>query len=245
MLDVIRTLRVPSWSQSAAPYPVPCIRKVSGCLTNAVFFVSSPLTSSRTLLLRIFGPSSNTLISRRRELRVLHALSSKFNLGPRVYGTFANGRLEEYFDSVTLTSSDIREPRISAYIGARMAEFHGVDVATIEEQSHGNSMEIGVRKNVHSWLPHARNVLALPAFTPAIREELDLERFKTKWENYVKWLETAGALDARPVFCHNDAQYGNLLRLNKVEEGAPEHHQVRVVLPYVVFCLSQTTFAGL
>jgi len=214
-----------------APHPVPCIRKVSGCLTNAVFFVSSPLTSSRTLLLRVFGPSSSTLISRPRELRVLHALSSKFNLGPRIYGTFTNGRLEEYFDSVTLTSSDIREPRISAYIGARMAELHGVDVATIEGQSHGSNIEIGVRKNVDSWLPHARNVLALPAITPAIRKELDLDRFQTKWENYVQWLKTAGALDARPVFCHNDAQYGNLLRLNKVEENTPEHHQVRVVIP--------------
>ena len=130
-----------------------------------------------------------------------------------------------------------------------MAELHGVDVATIEGQSHGRSnIEIGVRKNVHSWLPHARSVLALPAITPAIRKELDLDRFQTKWDNYVKWLKTAGALDARPVFCHNDAHYGNLLRLNNVEEGTPEHHQVRVVIPSSLtlsFCLSQTTFAGL
>ena len=113
-----------------------------------------------------------------------------------------------------------------------MAELHGVDVATIEGQSDGRNIELGVRKNVHSWLPHAQSVLALPSITPAIRKELDLERFQTKWENYVKWLKLAGALDARPVFCHNDTQYGNLLRLNKVEEGTPEHHQVRVVLPY-------------
>ena len=129
-----------------------------------------------------------------------------------------------------------------------MAELHGVDVATIEGQSHGSNIEIGVRKNVHSWLPHARSVLALPAIIPAIRKELDLDRFQTKWENYVKWLKTAGALDARPVFCHNDAHYGNLLRLNNVEEGTPEHHQVRVVIPSSLtlsFCLSQTTFAGL
>lgn len=228
LLDILRILRVPSWSQTAAPHPVPCIQKVSGSLTNAVFFVSSPSTSSRTLLLRVYGPSSGSLISRRRELQVLHVLSSKFNLGPRIYGTFTNGRLEEYFDSVALTASDIREPRIGAYIGARMAELHSVDIATIEWQSHGSNIEIGVQKNVHSWLPHARSVLALPAITPAIRKELDLDRFQAKWESYTKWLKTAH-FDAHPVFCHNDAQYGNLLRLNNVEEGTPEHHQIIVV----------------
>lgn len=128
-----------------------------------------------------------------------------------------------------------------------MAELHGVDVATIEGQSHGSNSEIGLRKNVHSWLPHARSVLALSAITPAIRKELDLERFQTKWENYVKWLKMAGALDAHPVFCHNDAQYGNLLRLNEVKEGLPEHHQVRVVLPssLTLSFAYQTDFAGL
>lgn len=226
LLDIIKTLRVPSWSSKATPHPVLCIRKVSGSLTNAVFFVSSPSTSSRTLLLRVYGSSSGPLISRRRELQVLHILSSRSKLGPRIYGTFTNGRLEEYFDSVTLTASDIREPRISAYIGARMAELHSVDVATIEEQSHGSIIEIGVRKNVHSWLPHARSVLALPAIAPAIRKELDLDRFELKWGGYMKWLKRVH-LDARLVFCHNDAQYGNILRLNKVEEDTPDHHQVR------------------
>ncbi|KAI9509059.1 kinase-like protein [Russula earlei] len=227
LLDILRILRVPSWSQ-AANHPVPCIQKVSGSFTNAVFFVSSPSTSSRTLLLRIYGPSTDSLISRTRELQLLHVLSSRYKLGPRIYGTFTNGRLEEYFDSVTLTAVDIREPRISAYIGARMAELHGVDVTAIDGQSHGSNIKIGVCKNVHSWLPHARAVLALPAIAPAIRKELDLDRFHSKWESYMKWLKNQH-IDSHPVLCHNDAQYGNILRLNRVEEGTPEHHQIIVV----------------
>ena len=186
--------------------------------------MSSPSTSSRTLLLRVYGPSSGTLIPRLRELQLLHKLSSRSKLGPRIYGTFTNGRLEEYFDSVTLTASDIREPRISAYIGARMAELHGVDVKIIEGQSHSN-LEIGVRRNVHSWLPHARDVLALPEITPAIRKELDLDKFQMRWGSYMRWLKTTH-VDAHPVLCHNDAQYGNILRLNSVEKGSPEHRQV-------------------
>ena len=204
---------------------------MSGSLTNAVFFVSLPSTSSRTLVLRIYGPSSGLLIPRQRELQVLHVLSSTYKLGPCIHGTFTNGRIEEYIDSATLTATDIREPQISAYIGARMAELHGVDLKIIEGQSHGNNLEIGVRKNVQAWLPHARDVLGLPAISPAIRKELDLDRFQIKWESYLRWLKTTG-VDAHPVLCHNDTQYGNILRLNSVEEGKPEHHQVR---PSIVF----------
>ncbi|KAI9460624.1 kinase-like protein, partial [Lactarius psammicola] len=226
LLDILRILRVPSWSHATGPNPIPSIKKVSGSLTNAVYFVSSP--SSRTLLLRVYGPSSGSLISRPRELHVLHVLSSRYKLGPRIYGTFTNGRVEEYFDSVTLKATDIREPRMSGHIGARMAELHSVDVATVERVSRGSSVEIGVRKNVQSWLPPARGVLSLPGITPAIRNELDLDVFQNKWESYMKWLKDT-RVDARPVFCHNDAQYGNILRLNKAVEGVPDHHQIIVV----------------
>jgi choline kinase len=121
----------------------------------------------------------------------------------------------------------MREPQISEYIGARMAELHSVDVATIEGSSRGSKVEIGVRKNVQSWLPHARDVVALPAITPAIRKELDLDTFQTKWERYMRWLKDA-QVGSRPVFCHNDAQYGNILHLNSAKGITPEHHQVRL-----------------
>jgi len=119
-----------------------------------------------------------------------------------------------------------------------MAELHGVDIATIEGQSRGSNIEIGVCKNVHSWLPHARAVLALPAITPAVRKELDLDRFQTKWASYMKWIKAAHVDASHLVFCHNDAQYGNILRLNKVEKSTPEHHQVRlsfvISLPHIL-----------
>ena len=115
-----------------------------------------------------------------------------------------------------------------------MAELHGVDLKIIEGQSHGSNLEIGVRKNVQSWLPHARDVLALPAISPAIRNEFDLDRFQIKWESYIRWLKAAH-VDTHPVLCHNDAQYGNILHLNSMEEGKPEHHQVRPFHHYLPF----------
>ncbi|KAF5384729.1 hypothetical protein D9757_006211 [Collybiopsis confluens] len=236
LLDCIRALNIPSWTRPKISVQDIQIFKVSGSLTNAVFFVSCPtMKDVHTLLLRIYGPSSDSLISRPRELRTLHILSSRYNLGPKVYGTFQNGRMEEYFPSKTLTAEEMRNPQISRWIGARMAELHSVPIDVIEEtlpknSGEGRGWELGAKKNVRSWLPHVRDVLVHSNMPQTIRDEIDLEKFKREWESYLQWL--ANVDDARSgsrrVFAHNDTQYGNLLRLEGVKVGAP-HRQLIVV----------------
>lgn len=225
---------MPHWSSHALEPQSIEINKVSGSLTNAVFFVSCTSHPLPKLLLRIYGPSSGTLISRPRELHTLHVLSSQYHIGPRVYGTFENGRIEEYFDSSALTASDLRDPTTSSWIGARMAELHQVDISDVEEptllRASGEVREsqLGARKNVESWIAPAREVLALPTVTDAIRRELNLEAFEAEWKEYMLWLKAeekvVGA--SRRVFAHNDTQYGNLLRMNTPASGSAEHRQV-------------------
>ena len=206
-------------------------------MTNAVFFVLCPsVPKTRTLLLRIYGPSSGNLISRPRELHTLHVLSSKYHIGPRVYGTFENGRVEEYFDSSALTAADIRDPEISSWIGARMAELHGVDIDAVDYDAQGadgpeRGVQLGVKKNVKSWLAAAREVLTLPGAPADVRERLDLDRFELEWQRYMQWMnqKEKGEGASRRVFSHNDTQYGNLLRLRTLKEGQSSHRQVREV----------------
>lgn len=211
---------------------------MSGALTNAVFFVSCPsVSSARTLLLRVYGPSSGSLISRTRELHTLHVLSSVYKIGPRVYGTFENGRIEEYFDSVTLTAEDIRDPRISRWIGARMAELHSVDIDVVDQAPEVPG-DITIAINVKSWLGYAKKVLKLPAVPSTIRQELDLPRFKKEWEKYLSWaLQRQHTIGSQRVFAHNDAQYGNLLRLNNDVDGVDEHRQVSEIFITVFILL--------
>nr|GAT49712.1 choline kinase [Mycena chlorophos] len=225
LLDCLRKLSVPSWTDPGIQPQDLRISKVSGSLTNAVFFVSSSL--ARTVLLRIYGPSSGSLIERASELRTLHVLSSQYHIGPRVFATFANGRIEEYFESTTLTASDLREPKISRWIGARMAELHSVDIEVVE----GPGWEIAVKEKHRSWLVAAREVLALPLVSDALRQELDLDAFERDWDRYMRWLPSVDDIHkgSRRVFAHNDAQYGNLLRLSKRNENIPEHRQIIVV----------------
>lgn len=232
LLDTLQMLQVPSWSNTEITPRSLQIHKVSGSLTNAVFFVSCPsIKGTAIVLLRIYGPSSGSLISRPRELHTLHVLSSRYHIGPRVFGTFENGRVEEYFESTTLTPSDLRDPKISHWIGARMAELHSVDIEVVEETSpetrgEGKGWEIGAKKNVKSWLGPAQEVLALPSVSEAIRKEFDLNSFNKEWHRYMQWLSKVDDVHngSRRVFAHNDAQYGNLLRLTK--GGIVDHRQV-------------------
>ncbi|KAF9243866.1 choline kinase cytoplasm [Melanogaster broomeanus] len=238
LVSLLVALRVPVWSTAQVDPTSLSIRKVSGSLTNAVYFVSYPPSSPvPTLLLRIYGSSSGSLISRSHELHTLHILSSRYHIGPRIYGTFSNGRIEEYFDSVTLGPTDLRDNTISRWIGARMAELHSVELSAVEgpltiSSLEGKSWEIGVKKNVKTWLPIAREVLAHPNVDESDRLALSLDIFCEKWARYMRWVshaeKTEGA--SRRVFAHNDAQYGNLLRLTgKLAEGTPEHRQIVVV----------------
>ena len=164
---------------------------------------------------------------------MLHILSSCYGIGPRVYGTFANGRVEQYFESEALTSEQMRDPQVSAWIGMRMAELHRVDLRTVAAEPDGE-LE-GVRCAVRSWLGPAREVVRLAQAQTRGRAGaavagLQLERFAEEWETYWAWLmrweRTHGRCER--VFSHNDTQYGNLLRLKSLRAGEPAHHKVRM-----------------
>jgi choline kinase len=242
-LEIIHEHGVSSWITVSDPTSLKVV-KVAGSLTNAVFFVSapSPVSSTvslpivvpRTLLLRIYGPSSGELISRPRELHVLHVLSSQYRIGPRVWGTFANGRIEEFFDSEALTATSMRDPATSSYIGMRMAELHSVDLSAVEGSPHpleaeGKTWDIAARRNVRDWLAPAKGVLAMPCVPDKVARQFDLDGFMTVWTRYSDWLEAFEKRTGKSqrVFCHNDAQYGNLLRVTHPDKALPEHRQVR------------------
>ncbi|KAJ2928823.1 hypothetical protein H1R20_g8209, partial [Candolleomyces eurysporus] len=234
LLKIVSTLQIQSWTDTQIKAEDIVLQRVSGAFTNAVFFVSYKNSSKvSTVLLRIYGPSSGFLISRPRELHILHKLSSVYRIGPRVLGTFENGRLEEYFDSTTLTAEDIRDPLISRWIGARMAEFHSVDMEVVCPPSdipEAGIWKPSVETNVSSWLPYAHEVLSLPSVRREVALDLDITRFEKDWNIYLEWLSKVE--DKRSgsamVFGHNDAQYGNLLRLTDALE-ADEHRQIVIV----------------
>lgn len=212
------------------------IEKVSGSLTNAVFFVHNT-AFHETLLLRIYGPSTSSLISRRNELHMLHVLSTRYGIGPRVHGTFLNGRVEQYFDSTALSAKEMRDPVVSGWIGRRMRELHGVDVrgVLLPEDGESTLFEEGVRRNVKKWIEPAKRVEAVLRGRDERVKLIDLKRFEREWEEYWDWLmnwEKKHGKSER-VFAHNDTQYGNLLRLKNSEmEG---HKRVSRLIYFILY----------
>ncbi|KAF8321755.1 kinase-like protein [Clavulina sp. PMI_390] len=241
-------LRIKTWTSPNLEAKGVKIVKVAGSLTNAVFFASYPTAAGgvgpRTLLVRIYGPSSGSLISRPHELRTLHMLSSVYGIGPRVFGTFGNGRVEEYFQSSALTPEDLRDPQTSRWVARRMRELHRVDIEIVSGEEWNDPSLLAIRRNVSDWYAPATECLDL--FTPEssiaadmdeshpwwrIKEEIDIERFYREWRAYLDWLkewEKTHSVSNR-VFAHNDTQYGNLLRLERPKDNIPNHHKIIVV----------------
>ncbi|KAI5783652.1 choline kinase-like protein [Geopyxis carbonaria] len=216
------------------------VERISGALTNAVYMVTPPAdvpascASSTTslpltatprqppapLLLRIYGPQVSHLIDRDTELSILRRLARN-HIGPRMLGTFENGRFEQFFTARTLTKADIRLPPTSRHIAKRLKELHtGIDLLS-HERAAGPIVWVNWKK----WAPRARTVMGGEgSWWPA---------FETAVDRYRTWLSITRGGD-RLVFAHNDTQYGNILRLQASGKSPllmpeNEHRQLVVI----------------
>ena len=210
IVSCIEQLRIPKWgskiSQNKLDIKKLKLNKISGAMTNAIFKVEYSKLPS--LLLRIYGPNVDTIIDREYELKVLARLSLK-DIGPKLYGCFANGRFEEFLEnSTTLSRNDIRDWKTSARIARRMKELHAhVPLTKSEKQGIPISW-----KKVSQWLQVLQDSkwdqlepekFAKVFSVPTMQDLKDVVGLYEKWINEND--------DSELCFCHNDAQYGNLL----------------------------------
>lgn len=179
---------------------------------------------NRKLLLRIYGPQVEHLIDRDAELQILRRLARK-RIGPRLLGTFNNGRFEEFFNAQTLTFDDLRVPETSKQIAKRMRELHeGIELLRSERE--GGPF---VWKNWDKWVNRCEQIVTW--LDQQVREGNDgrtlpsSEAWKKRgyvcgveWpifrrmiEKYRKWLEEhyggLQSINQRLVFAHNDVSF--------------------------------------
>lgn len=269
IVRLAHTMGIKGWRK----FPKECagdidVVRLSGALTNAVYVVTPPANlppppraedgsytlvprrSPQKLLLRIYGPQVEHLIDREKELQILRRLGRK-NIGPKVLGTFNNGRFEQYFEARTLTPEDLRYPDTMKSIAKRMRELHdGIELE--KEEREGGPM---VLKNWDKWVDRCEQVISwldkeiqsdhndAKAQSESWRRRgfvcgVPWPLFRRAVDHYRKWLEdTCGGADEikrQLVFAHNDTQYGNLLRLEPKSESplllpANEHKQLVVI----------------
>lgn len=178
------------------------------------------LTVLRKLLLRIYGPQVEHLIDREAELKILRRLAKK-RIGPRMLGTFTNGRFEEFFHARTLKPQDLRDPATSKQIAKRMRELHeGIEL--LDEERDGGPF---VWRNWDSWMERCEKVVTyidqqvmLESNGDSVVNQdfkkrglvcgTDWKFFKRTVEKYRAWLDEqyggADRLREQLVFAHND-----------------------------------------
>ncbi|KAL9128194.1 MAG: hypothetical protein Q9217_003094 [Psora testacea] len=271
IVRLTHTLKVPSWRRVPIEQAGEIdVERLSGALTNAVYVVSPPrdlpqtpgIVQARTtsvrlkkqphkLLLRIYGPQVEHLIDREGELQILRRLSRK-KIGPRLLGTFTNGRFEQFFNARTLTAKDLRIPDTSRQIAKRMRELHdGIEL--LEEEYEGGA---SIWRNWDKWVERCEEVISwldaqilangqAPARSKADNWKkrglicgVEWPVFSRAVREYRAWLydQEGGStgIKQKLVFAHNDTQYGNLLRLEPSGESplllpANEHKQLVVI----------------
>ncbi|TSK38336.1 Carnitine O-palmitoyltransferase 1, liver isoform [Bagarius yarrelli] len=102
---------------------------ISGGLSNLLFKCSlpdyvSPIGAEPScVLLRVYGAILQGVDSLVSE-SVMFAILAERELGPRLYGIFPEGRLEEYISSMCLSTEHLQRPDISGEIANKMARFH-------------------------------------------------------------------------------------------------------------------------
>ncbi|KAM3832727.1 choline/ethanolamine kinase isoform 2-T2 [Vipera latastei] len=196
-----------AWRRLAAPEQLGMV-PVSGGLSNLLYKCSLPdqvVTAEdepRQVLLRVYGIILQGVDSLVLE-SVMFAILAERALGPRLYGIFPQGRLEEYIPSRRLVTEDLPEPSISAEIAVKMARFHGMVMPFNKEPK----WMFGTMER------YLKQISELTFAQEAQRHKLNqLKAYNLEAE--MRSLRTL--LEATPspvVFCHNDVQEGNILLL--------------------------------
>ncbi|XP_064512928.1 choline/ethanolamine kinase isoform X1 [Pseudopipra pipra] len=184
------------------------IEPVSGGLSNLLYKCALPEhilsvgDEPRQVLLRVYGVILQGVDSLVLE-SVMFAILAERALGPRLYGVFPQGRLEQYIPSRRLRTEDLRDPGVSGEIAVKMSRFHGMVMPFNKEPK---------------WLFGTMEKYLKEISELSFTEKAQLEKFNLlKGYNLEEEMRSLrDLLESTPspvVFCHNDVQEGNILLL--------------------------------
>ncbi len=134
---------------------------------------------------------------------VMFAILAERCLGPKLYGIFPQGRLEQFIPSRRLDTGELSVPDISAEIAEKMATYHGMKMPFNKEPKWlFGTMEKYLNQVLRIKFTRESRVKKL---NKLLSYNLPLEM-----ENLRSLLESTSS---PVVFCHNDCQEGNILLL--------------------------------
>ncbi|PKA47070.1 ethanolamine kinase [Apostasia shenzhenica] len=177
------------------------IETVAGGITNLLLKVTVKDASGidASLTVRLYGPNTDLVIDRKRELQALPHLSAA-GFGARLLGLFSNGMVQSFINARTLENDDMWKPRIAAEIARQLREFHQVDVpGSREPQLWNDSFKFLKKAETLEFDDKKQQAKYKTISFNEIHEEI----------NALK--DLTDRLGAPVVFAHNDLLAGNLM----------------------------------
>ncbi|XP_017261049.1 choline/ethanolamine kinase [Kryptolebias marmoratus] len=190
---------------------------VSGGLSNLLYLCSLPdhvqcvAEEPHQVLLRVYGAILQGVDSLVLE-SVMFAILAERSLGPKLYGIFPQGRLEQYLPNTRMRTDQLSDPAVSAEIACKLAHFHEMVMPFNKEPK---------------WLFGTIDKY----MDQVLKINFVREAHQKKYKKLMKLdlpaeLESLHALLASTpspvVFCHNDVQEGNILMLEDEDHSLTE-----------------------
>ncbi|KAK4604357.1 hypothetical protein RGQ29_012743 [Quercus rubra] len=183
------------------------IETVSGGITNLLLKASVKEESGNdvSMTVRLYGPNTEYVINRERELQAIKYLSAA-GFGAKLLGVFGNGMVQSFINARTLVESDMRKPKLAAEIARQLRKFHEVEIPGSKEPQLWNDISKFFEK------------ASVLEFDDSEKQRMHkMISFKEIHDEIVELKELTGLLNAPVVFAHNDLLCGNLM-VNDEEE---------------------------
>ena len=141
------------------------------------------------------------------QVQIFKLLSTK-ELGPKLYGDFADGRLEEFLPAASLTCKELMDSDISCIIARKLASIHSLDVPIARNSTW-------ILEKYHEWLSFIQKNSIPPQVSDGVRDstiKIARELLAIDFKKEIKFLSKVfDGLRSPVVFSHNDLHQGNIL----------------------------------
>ncbi|KAJ8556191.1 hypothetical protein K7X08_022949 [Anisodus acutangulus] len=168
---------------------------LTNSFSNHIYKVNWGSKSQNSVLVRIYGERRDLFLDSEEEIKTFEWMSNH-GYGPRLYGHFPNGRVEQFINGRTLSPDDLHNPDIAAIIATKIREFH-----TLEKPGSTNPVLWG---ELRKLLNDAKTLSSAE-----IKKEFGLESL----EEEINVLENILSNDSsqQVVFCHSDLRGDNMI----------------------------------
>ncbi|KAJ0091329.1 hypothetical protein Patl1_13122 [Pistacia atlantica] len=199
------------------------VERVSGGITNLLLKVSVKEENGNdvSVTVRLYGPNTDYVINRERELQAIKYLSVA-GFGAKLLGVFGNGMVQSFINARTLIPSDMRNPKLAAEIAKQLHRFHQVEIPGSKEPQLWNEISKFFEKASALEFDdiEKQRMYETISFEEVQKEVVELKTFILFMRNYFLIIEQelTGLLNSPVVFAHNDLLSGNIMVNDEKEE---------------------------